>query len=394
MRGIVRGGLNDGLSLVIAGQTEANYKLAGATNKYDPIIVQCLKPKVTESPSFVQNYGDFSLGDLFYAVAANLTPFIKWFPFAADAFGAELAAPAVLPTGQGNGCKWSPSGIYLAVTHEVSPQVTIYKRTGNTLTKLANPTTLPGLHGQRASWYTDDYLAVTSTNGGLIIYKRSGDTFVPLAAPTGALISSPNGVAFSPDGNFIAIGTGGGPFIAICSRTGDVFARLSDPAILPSGLVSDVSWSPDSNYLALSSNSSPFIMVYKRNGNVFTKLADLPQLPVAAANAVYFSPLYDLLATCSSSTDDATAVYLYKRTGDKFSRLISPSPLPSGFQTFIGFSKTGNYIYLNPKSYVYKLSLSAIVETLMGSANGQYSSGYAKQAGAANEIIPIVELFK
>ena len=48
----------------------------------------------------------------------------------------KLANPATLPTGDGRGCAFDPTGTYLAVAHENSPYITIYKRSGDTFTKL------------------------------------------------------------------------------------------------------------------------------------------------------------------------------------------------------------------------------------------------------------------
>src|SRR5690606_2421748 len=47
--------------------------------------------------------------------------------------------PSTLPTGDGFGVSFSPDGNYLAVGHSSSPYVTIYKRNGDTFTKLPNP---------------------------------------------------------------------------------------------------------------------------------------------------------------------------------------------------------------------------------------------------------------
>ncbi len=55
----------------------------------------------------------------------------------------KLPAPAVLPGGQATDVKWSADGNYLAVSITVSPYVVIYKRTGDTFAKLANPADLP-----------------------------------------------------------------------------------------------------------------------------------------------------------------------------------------------------------------------------------------------------------
>jgi lipopolysaccharide export system protein LptC len=73
----------------------------------------------------------------------------------------------------------------MAVAHFTSPFITIYKRSGDTFTKLANPATLPASTGNGVAFSSDDtYMAVAhSTSPFITIYKRSGDTFTKLADP-------------------------------------------------------------------------------------------------------------------------------------------------------------------------------------------------------------------
>lgn len=102
------------------------------------------------------------------------------------------------PTANTNGATWtawSPTGTYLAVVRKVSststdPSLSIYKRSGNTLTLLTLPTTQPERGTvQGVSWSADEkYIIVhyagfdanfnpVMLNGRPIFYERSGDTF-------------------------------------------------------------------------------------------------------------------------------------------------------------------------------------------------------------------------
>src|SRR5690606_37368314 len=75
---------------------------------------------------------------------------------------------------------FDPTGTYLAVAHEGSPYITIYKCDGDTFTKADNPSTLPtGMGNNCAFDPTGTYLAVTHDNSPYItiytIYERSYD---------------------------------------------------------------------------------------------------------------------------------------------------------------------------------------------------------------------------
>ena len=132
-----------------------------------------------------------------------------------------LSNPATLPPATTTGTAFSPDGTYLAVTSNLSPYLIIYKRSGDTFTKLADPATLPD-HIKGGTAFSPDgtYLAVTSSNSPYILmYKRSGDTFTKIADPV-TLPSSPKGTAFSPDGTYLAVTSNSSPFIIIYKGSG------------------------------------------------------------------------------------------------------------------------------------------------------------------------------
>ena len=95
-------------------------------------------------------YLQSSYADLYAELGLLLTP------------GAyKLPDPATLPTGFCTGCSWDSSGTYLAVSHITTPFITVYSRSGTTLTKLPDPATLPTGTGYGCSWDSSGtYLAV------------------------------------------------------------------------------------------------------------------------------------------------------------------------------------------------------------------------------------------
>ena len=61
----------------------------------------------------------------FIAVAHATSPFITAYPWSSSTgFGAKFTNPATLPTGQGNGVAFTPSGNAIAVAHQTSPLIT------------------------------------------------------------------------------------------------------------------------------------------------------------------------------------------------------------------------------------------------------------------------------
>ena len=88
----------------------------------------------------------------FLAVAHFSTPYVTIYGQDADTL-TKLANPATLPANTGRGVAFSADGAYMAVVHDVSPFLTIYKRSGDTFTKLSNPATLPTDTGLGVAFY-------------------------------------------------------------------------------------------------------------------------------------------------------------------------------------------------------------------------------------------------
>jgi len=122
-----------------------------------------------------------------------------------------------LPPNIGRGCVFDPTGTYLAVAHATSPYITIYKRSGDTFTKLADPATLPPNTGWGCAFDpTGTYLAVAHSDSPYItVYKRSGDRFTKVANPATLPTGAGYGCAFDPTGTYLAVAHSGSPYITI-----------------------------------------------------------------------------------------------------------------------------------------------------------------------------------
>src|SRR5690606_11596606 len=73
----------------------------------------------------------------YLAVAHWNSPYITIYKRSGDTF-AKLANPATLPSSNGYGCAFDPTGTYLAVAHDASPYITIYKAPSRAVFKTEN----------------------------------------------------------------------------------------------------------------------------------------------------------------------------------------------------------------------------------------------------------------
>ena len=147
-----------------------------------------------------------------------------------------------------------------SVAANLIPEVPAESEWDTTINKLANPSNLPGQVGLGTAFSPDNtYLAVAHVGSPFIhIYKRDGDTFTKLADP--AILPGPFeavSTAFSPDGTYLAVVHFGSPFVTIYKRSGDTFTKLANPSTLPPDTGRDTAFSPNSTYLSVAHSSSP-----------------------------------------------------------------------------------------------------------------------------------------
>ena len=132
--------------------------------------------------------------------------------------------------------------------------------------------------------YNDTYMAVAHSKTGSFgsatgcpfsVYKLSGGTYSKLAdpadVPSGYFM---NAVAWSPDAVYLAVGgdreNSSTTRMVIYKRSGDTFTKLSDPSDMPSGFVKDIAWTSEGGFLFLAVDTTNSLL-YSRNGDTFTK---------------------------------------------------------------------------------------------------------------------------
>jgi WD40 repeat protein len=184
-------------------------------------------------------------------VAHATTPFVTIYNRSGDTFtkitsGTGANGMNTLPTGAGQQAKYNPDGTSLAVAHTTTPFVSIYNRSGDTYTKLTGGTgangmnTLPTGNATSVAWNpAGTSLAVGhATTPFVSIYNRSGDTFTKITNPTVLPTGTVNSIKWSPDGNTLYVSHSNSnnnslPPATIYTRSGDTFTSITTtPQIL------------------------------------------------------------------------------------------------------------------------------------------------------------------
>ncbi len=373
--------------------------------KFDPIVLKKMGiwengvNKLT-NPSVLPDGSawscSFSPDGNYLAITHIISPYLTIYKRSGDIF-IKLINPDVLPDGPAWDCSFSPDSNYLAVAHSYSHGIIIYKRNGDTFTKLVVPSVSGSLLGWSCSFSTDgNYLAVgISISPYLIIYRRNGDTFTKLADPVNMPTSYVKSCSFSPDSNYLAVGNEDSPYLTIYKRNGDTFTKLADPAVLPAGNGQGCCFSPDGNYLAVGHYGPPYLTIYKRNGNTFTKLADPTILPIGSEGACAFSPDGNYLAVGGSN---APYLIIYKRNGDTFTKLPDPTNSPTSGPYSCSFSTDGNYLavglYGSPFLIIYKSDAYDSIQKITSKSQYFYSPPTEWKFGIAMETKSTGEIGK
>lgn len=218
--------------------------------------------------------------------------------------------------------------------------------------KLSNPATLPANDANACAFSPNgEFLAVGhATTPFVTIYQRSGNTFVKLANPGTLPTGAVKACAFSWNGEFLAVAHNVSPFVTIYQRSGTTFTKLANPATLPTGAGQGCSFSPNGEYLAVTDSASPYILIYQRSGTTFTKLANPATLPTGAGGKCSFSPNGEFLAVPHQTSPYIT---IYQRSGSTFTKLANPATLPPFHGWATCFSMSSEFLVVGHGSSPY-----------------------------------------
>jgi hypothetical protein len=133
-----------------------------------------------------------------------------------------------------------PGNQYLAVGSSVSPFLIIYKRNGDTYTKIPDPASMPPTGVTGVAWNGSIHLACLHSNYPYVtVYKRAGDTFTKLPDFTTNVGAATTGkVRFDQPPDYglstrMAFSYSVPPYFKMFTISGDTFAMHADPASLP-----------------------------------------------------------------------------------------------------------------------------------------------------------------
>src|SRR5579872_3708747 len=256
---------------------------------------------------------------------------------------------------------WSPDGNYLAVGGQDVFGGALYlygfDRDNQILSQLQSIKTNGAVN--QASWSLDGkYLAAASDVLNTLNMYKFDEVAQNLTSVTFLSTSSTtNSVAWSPDDNYLAVGTvinnGAALYLYSFNRSNNTLTLLG--SFNPDGgagtSIAAVAWSPDGQYLAVGGTlNTNAVVVYSFNPNNSSVLTSLTAISIAGANtpfALTWSPDGAYLVVGGSFTA-SKALFLYKFDRGSNQLLLQQSINPyTGSQNFINaiaWSPDGQYL--------------------------------------------------
>jgi hypothetical protein len=204
-------------------------------------------------------------------------------------------------SGQNAVCFGGTNSEYIAICGPITPFINFYKRTGDSVALVTQPTKEAYAHYSVAPDSTGTYWATTMSTSFIELYKRSADTFTKLTNPS----TMPAGLGvccdLNPDGSILVVPSGtSGTFLYWYTRSGDTFTSVTHP--LPFLPVNPqlAKFDPTGRYLAVigyaSLTAMSTLVVYDSNNNWSATAIDISFASLPKHDSLYWSPDSSILA--------------------------------------------------------------------------------------------------
>lgn len=198
----------------------------------------------------------------------------------------------------------------------------IWNISGSTLTKITGYTDTTATI-TKVSWAPDGNRIASIGNEGFVVWNRSGDTFTKLTPIAATSIN--DWVEWNHDGTSIAYGGLISPYVIVYNVSGDTFTKITTgsnsqfSSTLPPGRARNGAWSPDGSVLAIAHAGNPYISFYNRSGDVFTKVANPSPLPQSTPYAIRWNPDGTSIALVDPA-GVSVPFLIYNKSGDTYTR--------------------------------------------------------------------------
>jgi hypothetical protein len=155
------------------------------------------------------------------------------------------------------------------------------------------------------------------------LYTRDADTFTLQTTDAPSETSAVLHAVFSDDDEYLALALISTPRFRVYKRTDGSYSTITNPSTLPSAQPEWVTLTPDASHASICGGSS--LIIYKREESggspSFVAISNPSEMPSVGGGftSCNFSGTGTYFAITTAAESDN--VYLYKRTGDNFTRV-------------------------------------------------------------------------
>lgn len=283
----------------------------------------------------------------FIAFGSSSSPYISVYNFTGESL-TKISNPTTLPTSSIVSCEWSPDSRYLAVASLTSPYVLVYRFDGTSLVKLANPTSIPTSSARVVRWspYGTELIVGTETSSPYFYaYSFKNETLSPITLPAVVPTSNVLSASWHPEGNFVSIGVASSPFLFNYSFDGLSFTKVNTPAVAPSYSASSVSFSPNGLTLAVGTYGTEGLLTYSYNAGTLTKEPTFNDTQLSSSpeiTGVSWSPDSSYIAISHGDEDLRSYVYSGSQIVNVHTRSYGTNP--GGAKKSVAWSPDGQFV--------------------------------------------------
>jgi len=238
--------------------------------------------------------------------AVNTANGIMVYPWSSSGFGSAVSAASGGDYDAANhtGISWSPGNDYIAITIASGFSVWPWSASGFG-TYISSPSFHPSADGvgENSGPSTINGLAFSPSNEEIVVLSPGGneiDAWNWNQGSYGSLFDAssvtkpgghPNTLAFSPNGNFVAVGSTHSPFLQVYGLdTGGWDEKEDDPSEAAHGMVKGVCFSDDNSVLFVGGTEDPGIEAYAWSASGFgSKYSDAADLGIGGSGPIAFN---------------------------------------------------------------------------------------------------------
>jgi Tol biopolymer transport system component len=191
---------------------------------------------------------------------------------------------------------------------------------------------------------TAGFLMLKFGDRARMVYRGSGfarQTPAKIADPATLPGGANYGMAWSPDGRYLAVAHGASPYVTIYDWSTGSPVKITNPGTLPPYTGLSACWSPDGRYLAVAHDTTPYVTIYDWNSGSPVKITNPGTLPAGNGRVAAWSPDGRYLAVGHSTTPYVT---IYDWSTGSPVKITNPGTLPTGDPFGMAWSPDGRYL--------------------------------------------------